>query len=165
VVITASGSNRLFHPRCRAEVKRRRVRERRRLAQEGFNTKIPTPYQQSKNSKTKEARVNDKEMLAAIETVEHNADPLTKAWWRELLRIGALTDRRPWEDALLDLTIEIESTVNKIRDKKPLNSYDRLLVDILRLLELPNPQDPKANRDMALARLVEREALHSEVDQ
>jgi hypothetical protein len=54
-----------------------------------------------------------------------DADPVTKAWGLELMRIGGLADREPWEDVLLDLTEQLEPTMKKIRYNGELNEYDQ----------------------------------------
>ena len=65
------------------------------------------------------------------ETEEHTlraaiaaADPLTKAWGLELLRVGNLTKREPWEEVLLDLTEQLKPTMKKIAQQHELNEYD-----------------------------------------
>jgi hypothetical protein len=103
--------------------------------------------------------VSDQEMIAAAVKIEQEGDPLTKAWCRELLRIGGLIDREPWEEALLDVTIELGPTMKKNRVKHPLDRGDRLLLDVLRLLVLPSPQNPQGDRDKALATLAEPQRL------
>jgi len=106
--------------------------------------------------------MKDEEIVGTIEKGAREADPLTKAWCGELLRIGALGEWEPWEEALIELTIEIESTLKKTREKHPLTGYDRFLIDLLRLLVLPNPLDPQSDRDKAIARLVDRARLGSD---
>ena len=95
--------------------------------------------------------MSDPGMIATIATVDREGDALTKAWWREVVRIASLLEREPWEEALLDVTIDLEPTMKKNRAKNPLDSADRLLLGVLRLLVLPNPQYPQVDRDKALA--------------
>ena len=53
---------------------------------------------------------DDNTLRAAIA----DADPLTKAWGLELLRVCTLTKRESWEEVLLDLTEQLEPTMKKI---------------------------------------------------
>ena len=99
---------------------------------------------------------HEQEMIAMAEKVEIEGDPLTKAWWREWMRIRALIDREPWEELLVDLTIELEPTMNKISHSRRLNRYDRFLIDVLQLLVLPNPHDPQGDRDRVVAMCVNK---------
>ena len=104
-------------------------------------------------------KMSEQEMIAAIKNGVPDADPLTKAWARELLRIGDLADREPWEELLPELTSELETTMNKITHKRSLTKYDRFLIDVLHSPVLPNPRDPQGGRDKALAMFVEKQTL------
>src|SRR5258705_2381257 len=85
-----------------------------------------------------------------------DADPLSKAWTHEFLRIGELTELESWEELLEELTVELKPTMNKVRENRPRNGYDRFLIDVLQLLVLPNPDDPQGDRDKVVAMSVVR---------
>jgi len=95
--------------------------------------------------------ISEQEMIAAADKVELKGDPLTKAWWRELMRIRALTDLEPWEELLIELTIELESTMKKTAKGRKRDRYDYFLLEQLQLLVLPNPDNPQGDREKALA--------------
>jgi len=83
-----------------------------------------------------------------------DADPLNKAWILEVLRIRHKrqeTELEVWEEVLIDLTLELESTMKHIADGRELNQYDQFLLEQLRLLVLPNPDDLRGDRNKALA--------------
>jgi hypothetical protein len=53
------------------------------------------------------------------------------------------------------LTLELEGTMNRIAEKRSLDGYDAFLIYILKLLVMPNHQDPQTDRDQALGMLAE----------
>lgn len=87
------------------------------------------------------------EMLTAYKIVMRDGDRLSKAWWKEVLRIAAASRRQLWEEALLEVTIELEPTIEKMRKRVALNSYDRFLFEVLLLLVAPNSPDPHVDRE------------------
>jgi hypothetical protein len=84
-----------------------------------------------------------------------DADPLTKAWGLELLRVCNLTKRESWEEVLLDLTEQLEPTMKKIAEQNELNEYDKRLIHVLQLLVLPNLHDSQTDRNMAVTLFAE----------
>jgi hypothetical protein len=90
----------------------------------------------------------EQELRAAIA----DADPMNKAWVLEVLRIRQKqTELEVWEEVLLDLTLKLESTMKKITKGRESDRYDQFLLEQLRLLVLPNPENPQADREKALA--------------
>jgi hypothetical protein len=84
---------------------------------------------------------NEEELKAAVA----DADPLNKAWTLELLRIRHKTaELEIWEQVLVDLTLELRSTMKKIARRRELTQYDQFLIEQLRLLVLPNPDDSRS---------------------
>src|SRR5262249_8657334 len=91
---------------------------------------------------------SEEELKAAVA----DADPLNKAWALELVRIHHKTAKLEfWEQVLVDLTLELGSTMKKVAHRRELKQYDHFLIEQLRLLVLPNPDDPEADREKALA--------------
>ncbi len=95
--------------------------------------------------------MNKQEETAWLKEAVRDAPTLYKAWVGEVLRIEELSEREPWEDLLIELTVELESTLNKSRHNRALSGYDQFLMDLLQLLVLPNPDDPQGDRNKAVA--------------
>jgi hypothetical protein len=98
--------------------------------------------------------MNEQERMAWIKEAIRDADPLNKAWFLELLRIRGKrqqTELEVWEEVLLDLTLELKSTMKKIAEGRQRDRYDYFLLEQLQLLVLPNPDNPQVDREKALA--------------
>lgn len=81
-------------------------------------------------------------------------DELTERWFGEIERIRLKTPDQVtiWEEALIETTLELQPTMNKIKCGVPLGEYDRFLIDILTLLVLRGSDD---DRELALQKLAE----------
>ncbi len=80
-------------------------------------------------------------------------DELTRCWFQEIERINLTQPEalEPWEWALVELTLVLEPTMEKIHSGASRNRYDHFLIDVLCLVVLGSDED----RKLALQKLRE----------